>query len=37
MELIPVETYKNGLIFPVVMTVEDITNHLLKLAKVFSQ
>ena len=36
-ELIPVKSYKKGLIFLVVKTVEDITNNLLKLAKVFSQ
>ena len=36
-ELIPVKSYPKGLIFLVVKTVEDITNHLLKLAKVFSQ
>ena len=36
-ELIPVKSYQRGLIFLEVQTVEDITNHLLKLAKVFSQ
>ena len=36
-ELILVKSYQKGLIFLVVKTVEDITNHLLKRAKVFSQ
>ena len=36
-ELIPVKSYKKGLIFLVVMAVEDITNLLLKLAKAFLQ
>ena len=36
-ELIPVKSYKKGLIFLVIKTVEHIKNHLLKLAKVFSQ
>ena len=36
-ELILVKSYKKGLIFPVINTVIDITNHWLKLAKVFSQ
>ena len=35
--LIPAKSYKKGLVFLVVKTVEDITNHLLKLGKVFSQ
>ena len=36
-ELIPVKSYKKGLIFPVVKTVKNITNLKLKLAKMFSQ
>ena len=36
-ELIPVKSYQKDLIFLVVKTVEHITDHLLKLAKVFSQ
>ena len=36
-ELIPVENYKKGLVFFVVKTLKDITNHSLKLAKVFSR
>ena len=36
-ELIPVKFYRKGFIFFVAKTVKDITNHLLMLAKVFSQ
>ena len=36
-ELIPVKSYKKGLVFLLAKTVKDITNHLLKLAKAFSQ
>ena len=35
--LIPVKSYKKGLIFLVAKTKKDITNHLLKLARLFSQ
>ena len=34
-ELIPVKTYKKGLVFFVAKTVKHITNHLLRLAKLF--
>ena len=33
--LIPVKSYKQGLVFFVTKTVKDTENHLLKLAKVF--
>ena len=36
-ELIPVKKYKKGLVSLVEKTVKDITNHTLKLSKVFSQ
>ena len=32
-ELIPVKSYKKGLIFPVVKTMKDLTNHWLKASK----
>ena len=35
--LIPVKSYKKGLIILVAKTKKDITNHLLKLARLFSQ
>ena len=35
-DLIPVDIYKKGFVFLVAATLEDITNHFLKLAKVFS-
>ena len=34
-DLIPVKSYKKGLVFLAVKTVNNITNHLLKLAKAF--
>ena len=36
-ELIPVKSYKKGLVFLVVKTPKDIRNHSLKLANVFLQ
>ena len=30
-------SYKKGFVFPVVLALKDITNHSLKLAKVFPQ
>ena len=33
----PVKSYKEGLVFLEAKTLKDITNHSLKLAKVFSQ
>ena len=36
-ELISKESYKKGLLLLVLKTLKDITNHSLKLAKVFSQ
>ena len=36
-EIISVKTYKKALLFFVAKTLKDITNHSLKLAKVYSQ
>ena len=36
-EIIPLKTWKTDLLFFVAKTLKDITNHSLKLAKVYSQ
>ena len=36
-ELISVKSYKEGIVFIMTKTTEDITNHSFKLAKMFSQ